>query len=128
MLDEIRNAVAVLDRIAACLELVVGKHTPQAVVQTAPAMTPKNPVPVTHRQGEPVRAPVPQTLAARGEPPPAKRGPLCNATGPVFVGSNPIRCSEDLGHKGTPHSHAGYEWPKEEQAEPPQGDGTEPAT
>ena len=111
VIDEIRKATAVLERIAVCLERFAGIESPQ-VVTRAPAQAPRGAVPPTRQQGEPVRAPIPRALPAQGEPPPAKMGPRCNAHGPVFVGPVPIRCSEEQGHT-SPHHHAGYDWPNE---------------
>ena len=130
-IDAIRDATRMLERIAVALERVVGVESPQTIARAPATAAANSSIPITHRQGEPVRAPIPPALAARGEPPPAKRAPFCSATGPVFVGSTAIRCSEDKGHNG-PHSHAGYEWPNEPEAtegsDAPKGENTEPAT
>jgi len=124
VIDEVRKLGIVLERIAAALERATGLDTPQATFVTPTPRTPGRPAPVVQRQGEPVRAPVPPTRAAQGDPPPAKMGPRCNANGPVYVGSVAIRCSDDAGHDG-PHSHAGYEWANEAATE---GASTESTT
>lgn len=123
VIDEIRKLGGILERIACALERATGIDSPQTSY-APPHKQAGAPARATLPQGEPVRGPVPQTRAAASPPPPAKVGPRCNATGPVFVGTVPIRCSEDKGHTDTPHSHAGYEWPNE-AAQP---SATEPAT
>ena len=126
IIDEIRKLGTVLDRIACALERATGIESPQA-----PAAPPARAVVATGvrrpPQGEPVRGPMPATRAVHETPPP-KMGPRCNHQGPVYVGTVPIRCSEDAGHTDTPHSHAGYEWPNEAaQAAPAAPETTEPA-
>jgi hypothetical protein len=130
-LECMRSLAATAERIALALERLAGIQSPprsepvpqhlQPGVTGTPRVTPQ-------QHSEPVRAPVPQRLAAQGLPPPARRAPVCNTEGPVYVGNNPVRCGLDAGHEGD-HELAGFTWapatPPPTEAPPPTEPGHE---
>lgn len=113
-LEELRQCVRALVRIARALERATGIESEEDRVPPVPQPTPSQYVAARslaahQQQSEPIRGPVPQQRPAFEPPPP--RNTLCLAQGPVYVGANPVRCGEPKGHEGN-HEVAGFAWPQ----------------
>lgn len=124
-LECLRSIVGSVERCALALERLAGIQPPPRAEPAPSRATGMVPNRVTAQRSEPVRGPVPMQRPAQGLPPPARRAPICNTEGPVFVGTNPVRCGLNEGHEGD-HELAGFTWaPAAVEPPPPTEPGHE---